>query len=154
MIMKKTHWDVELSTYLDGELDPERVDQLEQHLLQCPQCRRALSVLQKIRKLTQKNAGYPVSAFFATRVMTRYRTAIQSSPWMDFNYLLQPFLRWAAVLAIILMGLLIWPERVLLVNQTSDAGYYNLLQENQELIESLSSNDQVLQFALNQTLDH
>ena len=151
--MKTIHDESELSAYLDGEVNPEQAARIEQHLHECAPCRATLTRWQKIQILARRDLPFPVSPFFATRVMARYRAKIYESVWNDFAALVQPFLRVAAVVALILLGLLILPGRLNLFPSAAYTSYDSIFQENQEMIQSLNNSDQVLQFALSQPID-
>lgn len=147
------HYKVELSAYLDGELDSASCAELEQHLQHCGPCQQALATMQKVRHWSQEKPVWKVSPFFAAKVMARYRAAGPDNLWNGLAALLRPSLRLAAALAVIFVGVLLWPEPMQITSQASETSYYDLLRDNKELIESLATRDQVLQFALNNSLE-
>lgn len=151
--MKEMHYDIQLSVYLDGELEPAVAAELEQHLSQCPHCQQALAQMRRVQHWTAQRPDWNVSPFFAGKVMARYRAAGQDNLWNGIAALLRPALRLAAVLTLVFVVLLIWPDPRQLAVQNAETSYYDLLQDNTELIESLATRDQVLQFALNHPLE-
>ena len=95
-----------LSTYIDGELDPERIQEVTEHLKQCKACFAQLATFKKIWDLLDTLPEATVQPFFANKVMHRIESRSQLSRLRHyvgdfFNRAVIP----AAVAAGILIGL-------------------------------------------------
>ncbi len=148
--MKKAHEDVNLSAWLDDELGPADKIAMEQHLRACRRCQNLLAELQQVKAIIRQQPAHAVSPFFATRVLAGYQRATAETIWSELDHLWRPFLRWAAVAAIILVTLLTWPRNDQALENVVQATEAELLSGQHELIQSLGDMDQVLQFALAQ----
>ncbi len=148
--MKKAHEDVNVSAWLDDELGPADKAAVEEHLKVCRHCQNLLAELQQVKAMTQQQPAYAVSPFFASRVLAGYRRATAETIWSELDHLWHPFLRWAAVTAMILVALLAWPRNDQALENAVQVTEAELLSGQPELIQSLGDMDQVLQFALAQ----
>jgi len=148
--VKKAHETVNLSAWLDDQLSPADKAAVEQHLKQCRRCQNLLADLQQVRARTRQQRSYAVSPFFASRVLAGYRSAAAETFWSELDRLWRPFLRWAAVAAIILVALLAWPQDDQALENAVQVTEVELLSGQQELVQSLGDMNQVLQFALSQ----
>ena len=79
-----------LDAYLDGELEPDKRAQLEQHLADCPECKQKLDRLRQLREFVTTNAPYyPAPPELKTKVLATLEVARKSSltalvrqPWL------------------------------------------------------------------------
>jgi anti-sigma factor RsiW len=139
-----------VSAWLDDELGPADKAAMEQHLQVCRHCQNLLAELQQVKAMTRQQPAYAVSPFFASRVLAEYRRATAETIWSELDQLWRPFLRWAAVAAVILVALLAWPRNDQALENAVQVTEAELLSGQHELIQSLGDMDQVLQFALAQ----
>lgn len=148
--MKKAHEDENVSAWLDDELGPADKAAMEQHLKVCRHCQNLLAELQQVRAMARQQPAYAVSPFFAARVLAGYRRASAETIWSELAHLWHPFLRWAAVAAMILVALLAWPQNDQALENAVQVTEAELLSGQQEIVQTLGDMDQVLQFALAQ----
>jgi anti-sigma factor (TIGR02949 family) len=79
-----------LDAYLDGELEPDKRAELEQHLADCPECKQQLNRLRQLRELFTANAPhYPAPPALKGKVLARLEVARRSNlialvrqPWL------------------------------------------------------------------------
>ena len=90
-----------LDAYLDGELEPDKRAELEQHLAGCPECKEKLERLRQLREFFSANAPhYPAPPELKAKVLARLEVARRS----NFTALVrQPWLYAAALLIISLV---------------------------------------------------
>ena len=107
-----------LDAYLDGELEPDKRAELEQHLAGCPECREKLERLRQLREFFTANAPhYPAPPELKAKVLARLEVARRS----NFIALVrQPWLYAAALLivSLVLAWLKFFPnQEELIANQ-------------------------------------
>jgi len=107
-----------LDAYLDGELEPDKRAELEQHLAGCPECKEKLERLRQLREFFSANAPhYPAPPELKAKVLARLEVARRS----NFIALVrQPWLYAAALLivSLVLAWLKFFPnQEELIANQ-------------------------------------
>ena len=68
-----------LSTYMDGELEPERAKEVTTHLKQCKACFTQLAAFEKIWDLLDALPEVTIQPFFANKVIQRIESRSQLS---------------------------------------------------------------------------
>lgn len=95
----------QLDAYLDGQLSPDRIQEIEGHLGACGDCRIYVENWQKVRTAFFGLPALKASGSFAVRVMQEIE---KSAEWS-----LKNFLRWAfptfALMGAALFLISIWP---------------------------------------------
>ncbi|MFZ0504557.1 MAG: anti-sigma factor [Chthoniobacterales bacterium] len=87
-----------LDAYLDGELEPAKKAELEQHLAGCPACEQKLAHLRRFREFFDANAPhYPAPPELKAKVLARLEVARKSNL---ISLVRQPWLYAAALLII------------------------------------------------------
>ncbi|MBV8100355.1 MAG: anti-sigma factor, partial [Verrucomicrobia bacterium] len=79
-----------LDAYLDGELEPEKRAELEQHLASCPECKQKLDRLRRLREFFTASAPhYPAPPELKGKVLARLDVTRRSNfialvrrPWL------------------------------------------------------------------------
>jgi anti-sigma factor (TIGR02949 family) len=90
-----------LDAYLDGELEPAKKAELEQHLAGCPECQQKLAHLRQWRDFVAANAPhYPAPPELKGKVLARLEVARKSNL---ISLVRQPWLYAAALLVISLV---------------------------------------------------
>jgi anti-sigma factor (TIGR02949 family) len=90
-----------LDAYLDGELEPAKKAELEQHLAGCPECEQKLAHLRRLRDFVAANAPhYPAPPELKAKVLARLEVARKSNL---ISLVRQPWLYAAALLVISLV---------------------------------------------------
>jgi anti-sigma factor (TIGR02949 family) len=93
-----------LDAYLDGELEPAKKAELEQHLAGCPECQQKLDQLRRFQAFVVANAPhYPAPPELKSKVLARLEVARKSNL---ISLVRQPWLYAAALLVISLF--LVW----------------------------------------------
>lgn len=93
-----------LDAYLDGELEPDKRAELEQHLAGCPECKQKLDRLRQLREFFVATAPhYPAPPELKGKVLARLEVARRSNL---LSLVRQPWLYAAALLIISLV--LVW----------------------------------------------
>lgn len=72
----KKHFEM-ISEYLDGELDLDVCQKIEQHLLECPECRVCFDALKKTVDLCRKSAREEIPADMRVRIRSRLRDCFE-----------------------------------------------------------------------------
>ncbi len=67
-----------ISEYLDGELDPDACQQIEQHLKDCPECKGCFEALKKTVDLCRKSAHEEIPDDIRKRLRSRLRDCFGS----------------------------------------------------------------------------
>jgi len=67
-----------ISEYLDGELDHDACLQIEQHLKECPECRRCFEALEKTVLLCRKSANEEIPQDMRERLRSKLRDCFGS----------------------------------------------------------------------------
>jgi anti-sigma factor (TIGR02949 family) len=100
-----------LDAYLDGELEPAKKAELEQHLAGCPECQRKLDQLRRLREFVAVNAPhYPAPPELKGKVLARLEVARKSSL---ISLVRQPWLYAAAlfIISLVLAWLKFFPNQ-------------------------------------------
>ena len=93
-----------LDAYLDGELEPDKRAELEQHLAGCPECKQKLDRLRQLREFFAASAPhYPAPPELKGKVLARLEVARRSNL---LSLVRQPWLYAAALL--IISSVLAW----------------------------------------------
>jgi predicted anti-sigma-YlaC factor YlaD len=138
-----------LSLYIDEALTREQKEKVDQHLAKCTQCNKFYDRLLKMHQELHQIPQPLLPTYLVSGVMARYRQ-LQKRPtfWSSFDFvpkLLQP----AALVLILLIALLLaWPA-----NQESAQNQivktYASVYEASVTWPTLSSDEEALQYALN-----
>ena len=62
-----------ISEYLDGELGPLDCQQIEQHLMECPECQDCFDALKKTIDLCRKSAREEIPGDMRERLRSKFR---------------------------------------------------------------------------------
>ncbi len=134
-----------LSSYIDGTcLDSEKM-KIEQHIEKCPECWNFVSQYNEMRQEMTSLDGYPVPAFFATKVLAKAREQARESIWNAFDILPKRVVEALVVVSVVVIVALSLP-----ISSESSNGEISIdpIASAQTTI-SLDTNDDVLQYALN-----
>jgi anti-sigma factor (TIGR02949 family) len=112
-----------LDAYLDGELDPAKRAELEQHLAGCAECQQKLDRLRQFREFFTANAPhYPAPPELKGKVLARIEvrrrstlTALVRQPWLYAAALL--------VVSLVLAWLKFFPDQPELIAHQAVANY-------------------------------
>jgi anti-sigma factor (TIGR02949 family) len=87
-----------LDAYVDGELEPAKKAELEQHLASCPECEKKLAHLRRFREFFDANAPhFPAPPELKSKVLARLEVAKKSN---FISLVRQPWLYAAALLIV------------------------------------------------------
>ena len=101
--MNHESYEILISAQLDGALSPEEEAQLEKHLASCPACRRVRAELEGVHALLL-GAAAPTPPQFSDRILSGL-AAQEQRKRPPLLRRAAPFLASAAVLALVLLGL-------------------------------------------------
>jgi len=148
--MKKAHFDKQISAYLDGEIRNSEREKIDKHLLECSQCQELFQIFKETREAALKIEGFRVSPYFAKKVIANFQTRERESFWNSFDFLPRPIIHAALVVSVIILVILPWPlkQDTQTLEDLSDTSDYTAIFVN-GANETLTTNDQALQFALN-----
>ncbi|HXM01998.1 MAG TPA: zf-HC2 domain-containing protein, partial [Chthoniobacterales bacterium] len=112
-----------LDAYLDGELDPAKRAELEEHLAGCAECQQKLDRLRQFREFFTANAPhYPAPPELKGKVLARIEvkrrstlTALVRQPWLYAAALL--------VVSLVLVWLKFFPDQPELIANQAVANY-------------------------------
>ena len=65
-----------ISEYLDGELGPDDCRQIEQHLMECPECQDCFDALKKTIDLCRKSAREEIPGDMRERLRSKLRDCL------------------------------------------------------------------------------
>jgi anti-sigma factor (TIGR02949 family) len=73
-----------LSAYIDKELNPDRFENVTQHLIHCPECRSELEALQKADRVLKNVPFYNVPAKLTERLLQEIHITSSSTENLNF----------------------------------------------------------------------
>jgi hypothetical protein len=136
-----------ISAEVDQALPEKKRQKLQQVIGHDPEGQKRLAAWRLWRSFPRQTPDYPVSPFFVSRVMARYRAAT-NTVMSVFDWLLRPSMQLAFFVC--LLGLLMhFLARPAVYYYNSAAVDAKILLQDTEAQQTLSTDDQTLQFALN-----
>lgn len=152
--MKRSHLGKQISVFIDGETEPKETKEIKTHLQECAQCKQVYHSFKEIRKASLDLKSFSTSPYFAQKVMANYQARKKESFWNSFDFLPRPIVHGALIVSIIIVTILSWPQKqtIQVVEELSETSDYTVIFEN-GTNETLATNDQALQFALNDGLE-
>lgn len=100
----------ELFAYLEKELPPFQIQQLDHHISECDECNRILTEFRSMLALMEEQKSIEPRPFAETRIMQGIESRLekrQNSSIFTFGWLLQPTLISAGVAAALVIGFFI-----------------------------------------------
>jgi len=150
--MKDSHIKSLISDYIDGILDDSTRARVEQHLQSCRECQRVYQDFKRIKSELNSLNSISASPFFASKVMTAYKSVRTGSFWAGFNFLPRPVIHGAIIVSLLILFFIGWPQfhHTSGTTQESVNSLDYVLTETEPWAEvPLNTDDQALQFALN-----
>lgn len=134
-----------LSSYIDGTCSNSDKNRIEQHFESCAECRNFINQYSEMRQEMTSLDGYPVPAYFATKVLAKAREQARDSIWNAFDILPKRVVEAMVAVSVIVIVALSFPVG----SESSDGEFsFDPVASSQTTI-SLETNDDVLQYALN-----
>jgi anti-sigma factor RsiW len=135
----------ELSSHIDGTCSNSVKKRVKQHLETCPECEKFVTEYHEMRQEMISLDGYPVPAYFATKVLAKAREQARETVWNAFDILPKRVVEAMLVMSVVVIVALSLP-----VTSESTNGEISLdpIASNQATT-TLETNDDILQFALN-----
>ena len=138
-----------LSAYLNGEDTPLQQAATERHLKECSSCYKKYLLLLEIRRQAQGLRSYPVRPTFTSQVMSRLNDVRKESLWNVIDLIPRPLVNGLLIMSVILIGIVAIPfdSASRMQQQPMSSELYPLPET--EMLQTLDTNDETLQFALN-----
>lgn len=135
----------DLSGYIDGTCSNSEKKRIEQHFDSCSECRNFVNQYSEMRQEMTSLDGYPVPAYFATKVLAKAREQARESIWNALDLLPKRVVEAMVIISVVVIVALSLP-----VSSESSNGEVTMdpISSAQTTI-SLETKDDVLQYALN-----
>jgi len=146
--MKCSHWEYKISAYLDNETTAEESDAIEHHLAECTQCQELAKNIQKIKTSNLQFKNISVSPYFAQKVLASFRAQQRTTFWNYFDFLPRPLIYSALVVSVIVIAILFRPNKQMTQVADDSTSDYAVIFDNGQTSDAIVTNDQALQFAL------
>ena len=140
--MKEFHI-TDFSSLLDNGLSPDEEKRCQEHLKRCPSCREKFETLSAIVSESKGLKSFPVSPFFASKVLAKAREQKSESLWSAFDLLPRPLVYALLMASVIIIGFIAAPAPV---EETAIEPIDPLAETD---LPAISSDEEALQFALN-----
>ncbi|NOY61480.1 MAG: hypothetical protein GXO75_21415 [Calditrichaeota bacterium] len=149
----KDKYSAEISLYIDDQCTPARAAEIRQHLQSCDKCRKQYHEFLALKKNAKRLKSFSVSPFFADRIVAMAKRRKQESFWSALEIIPRPLLNAAFILSVVIIVVVAMPRQSATTANDSASNIIesSLVSENDWPHQSLETNDEALQFALDES---
>jgi len=142
-----------ISLYIDDQCTPAEAVEIRKHLQSCDKCRKRYHEFLALKKDAQKLKSFSVSPFFAAKVVAMAKHRNKESFWSALEIIPRPLLNAAFILSIVIIVVVTMPWQSSTTTNDPAANIIesSFVSENDWPDQSLETNDEALQFALNES---
>ena len=140
-----------ISLYIDDQCTAAESVEIRKHLQTCEECRKKYHEFLALKKDAKGLKTFTVSPFFAGKVVSLAKRRKKETFWSALEIIPRPLLNAAFVLSIVIIVIVAmpWKNSSTVKDPASNIIENSLVSENDWPDQSLDTNDEALQFALN-----
>ncbi len=142
-----------ISLYIDNQCNASETAEIRKHLKTCEECKKKYHEFLALKQDAKRLMSYAVSPFFARKVVAMAKHRRRETFWNALLIIPRPLLNAAFILSIVIITIIAMPWLGSTTGNDSGANVVenSLVSENVWPDNALETNDEALQFALNES---
>lgn len=147
----KDKYYAKISLYVDGQCTTIEKVKIGKHLQTCDKCRERYQQFMALKKDAQAFKSFHVSPFFASKVVSMAKRRKQETFWNALEIIPRPLLNAAFIFSILIIAIVAmpWQKPTSVNDPVANMVESSLTSENDWPEPDLETNDEALQFVLN-----